>query len=128
MNYRETGNKIPISEIELSDYVRYKLQEFDDNPDISPNPYTQPIIYKTKDNKVIMVPTDIHEKVLNKWHNNNNNTKQPPKAIYVYEKNDWVKLGLLILAAMIALYFFYDIGHKTQSFQMDEPITYHLVL
>ena len=76
MEYQETGNKIPISAQELVDYVKQQLAIHDASiasnqtlPDY--NPYTHPVIYKTKDGKTIMIPDEIQKQAVSQWHDQN---------------------------------------------------------
>lgn len=137
MDYQETGNKIPISAQELIDYVKMQLAQHNTFvaanktlPDY--NPYTHPIIYKTKDGKTIMIPDEIQKQAISQWYDQHGTnvpamqqvpqeptqiTKLPqgkPKIIYEEENDntDTMKIGLLIFAVCFALYLFYKWGHK----------------
>ena len=73
MSFQETGNKVPISADELSNYVTSQLQEFDLTiskkktiPEF--NPYIHPIIYKTKDGKTIKIPEGIQKQAVDLWY------------------------------------------------------------
>lgn len=76
MNYKETGNIIPVTETELETYIKNMLYEHDQIEKITPNnknnklnPYIDQLIYKTKNNKIIQIPVDLQKKIINKWIN-----------------------------------------------------------
>ena len=140
MNFEETGNKVPVTVDELMKFSEQKLAEFDQQVSKSksipsPNPYTDPIIYKTKDGKTIMVPTEIQKQAVNDWYKKTGRNvpimqqtnqemeqvikpKKFPqkKVVYVYENGtDLVKLGILIFAAVLALYLFFKMDNKQTS-------------
>lgn len=137
MEYQETGNKIPINAHELTDYVKQQLASHDafvsGNKTLPEfNPYTHPIIYKTKDGKTIMIPDEIQKQAISQWYQEHGTNvpvaqylpqettqvvKLPqgkPKIEYVDDDNgDYMRLGLLIFTVFVALYLFYKWGHNT---------------
>jgi len=141
MSFQETGNKVPISTEELIKYVQFKLSEFDiivtNQKSIPPfNPYVDEIIYKTKDGKMIKVPEEIQKQAINiQYQQTGRNIPQAQqmpqtqmqmkpmrrhklqkKVIYVYEEdNNPIKLGILIFAAILALYLFFKINSDSKS-------------
>lgn len=130
MNYQETGNQVPISQQELIIYVHQRLEDYDRKVSVlktptSPNPYTDPLIYTTKEGKTIKVPEEIQKEAVHEWYRQHGTNvpvmqrtpdippqlerpHRPKKAImYVYEDGyDWVKISILATAALIALYLF----------------------
>ena len=150
MNYEETGNKVPISLEELINYVQQQLYIYDNikaqNPNIVPsiNPYTQPIIYETQDGKIIKIPANIQKQAIelyNKKKENNDinyayDNGNLPSEEYDYDvqsetykptffsennMNKYLKLAILILAALLALYYLKkmfdnDIFYKSDAF------------
>jgi hypothetical protein len=148
MNYKETGNKIPISVPELIDFAHQKLAEYDSavstNKSISfQNPYSEPIIYPTKDGKTIMVPNEIQKQAIDLWYNktgrnvpvmqqipqNEQIVEQPKQeVIYVYEDgNDIFKLAILIVAALFALYLFFNMRETSGSSMSMDKVKFYLV-
>lgn len=138
MNYKETGNKVPISSEELMNHVHSKLALYDRHIAITkvpstPNPYTDPIIYKTAGNKVIRIPDDIQKMAIHIWYQRNGTNvpamQQPPseqvqvkrtnpkkKTVYVYENGyDNVKLIILVATAIIAAYLFMQMRKNAMS-------------
>lgn len=153
MNFRETGNKVPVTVDELINFSERQLGEFDalvsQSKSIpSQNPYTDPIIYTTQEGKTIKVPQEIQKEAVNNWYNKTGRNvpvmqqsnqevvqeemrpKQLPqkKVVYVQENgNDLVKLGILIFAAMLALYLFIKMGKESAPFGVtDEQLRYYL--
>ena len=137
MNYQETGNQIPISQQELIIFVHSKLEDYDRKVSVlkmptSPNPYTDPLIYTTKEGKTIKIPEEIQKQAVHDWYRQHGtnvpvmqrtpdippqldkNQRQPRKAVmYVYEDGyDWVKITILVVAAIIALYLFFQMNKK----------------
>jgi hypothetical protein len=143
MSFRETGNKVPISTEELIKYVHFRLLEFDaivsEQKSIpSFNPYVDEIIYKTKEGKTIKIPVEIQKQAIDMLYQQTGKniptsqqmpqtqprqqmkpTRRPKlqkKVIYVYEEdNNPIKLGILIFAAILALYLFFKINSDSQS-------------
>ena len=137
MNFKETGNKVPISGEELINYVQHKLGEFDapssqqkSIPFI--NPYSQEIIYKTKDGKTIKIPEEIQKQAVDLWYQKTGKNialmqqiqplqpeiKSSPqkKVVYVYENDDsLIKLAILIFAAVLALYLFFKMNGQSSA-------------
>ncbi|QKF94285.1 hypothetical protein QKU48_gp0827 [Fadolivirus algeromassiliense] len=140
MNFQETGNKIPISAQELVEYVHNQLAAYDafiaankTHPDF--NPYTHPIIYQTKDGKTIKIPDEIQKSAINDWYQQHGTNipvmQQVPQQqapvipklpqgkpqIIVEDDNggEFMKLGLLIFVAVVALYLFYKYNHKSSG-------------
>ena len=71
-NFRETGNKVPISYDELLQYVHSKLNEFiatiAQTKSLSlNNPFKNPIIYTTPSGKTIRIPDEIQKKAIDFW-------------------------------------------------------------
>ena len=132
MNYQETGNQVPISQQELIVFVHSELEKYDYRMAIakepsSPNPYIDTLIYKTKEGKTIKVPEEIQKEAIHLWYRRNGTNvpvmqrtpdippklpQAPPsharKAVrYFYEDGyDWIKISILLVAALIALYLF----------------------
>ena len=154
MNFKETGNKVPVTVDELIRFSEQQLGEFDalvsqSKAIPSQNPYTDPIIYTTQEGQTIMVPQEILKLAVNNWYNKPGRNvpvmqqtnqevvqeemrpKKLPqkKVIYVQENgNDFVKLGILIFAALLALYLFVKMG-KTESAPFgvtNEQLRYYL--
>jgi len=81
MEYKETGNKIPLQVDELSSYVMDKLKQFDalvkttgGKPE--QNPYNDPIIYITSEGKTVQIPTEIQRNAVNQWNDMKNPSNQ----------------------------------------------------
>jgi|LakMenEpi03Aug12_release.lakeMendotaPanAssembly.Ray.scaffolds.fasta_scaffold295451_2 hypothetical protein len=152
MDFRETGNKIPISSDELINYAQTLLADFDTkistNKSIpSVNPYVQPLIYKTNDGKTIRIPDEIQKQAVHIWYQKtgrnvpvmqqiNQDYKEAPtidqkqKVVYVYENSDnYINIGILIIAAVLALFLLFKITGNTghRSFNItSEQIRYYL--
>ena len=152
MNYKETGNKIPISSEELMSHVHKELAIYDRKIAITkvpstPNPYTDPIIYKTAGNKVIRIPDDIQKMAIHIWYQRNGTNvpamQQPPaehvepmkltnnqkKIVYVHEDGyDTLKLSILIITAIIAAYLFFQMRRNSMNNMSNNiPMRYYLV-
>ena len=70
--YKETGNKVPLPMDELINFAQEKLQDFDrlveatqSRPERSP--YNSPIIYTTKEGKLVQIPEYIQQQAVNLW-------------------------------------------------------------
>ena len=159
MNYRETGNKIPISTQELSNYVYKQLALYDEQiktTKILPNynPYTQPIIYKTKAGKSIRIPEEIQKNAINDWYTRtgtnipimqrqtseveqeleieiNEDIPETTNGIIAQSNSNAhnynvISIGILIFAAILAIYLFYKIGNDTNSIQKIPQTRYYL--
>lgn len=70
--YEETGKRIPVSTEELVAFSYQKLEDYDraiksigSKPNY--NPYIEPILFTTKQGKLIKVPMDIQQKVVADW-------------------------------------------------------------
>lgn len=148
--YKETGNKVPVSEDELIQYVISKINSYVDyikqtNNTPKCNPFMEPIIYTTTEGKTIMVPDYIKEKGIQMWSQQNNSPeineimiksqkiptpKNDSKVIYVYEnKNDFWVILILVFAAILAAYLFYNIsqdGTKSYATLDTDNIRYFL--
>ncbi len=75
-DYMQTGNTIPIQKEELVSYIKQLLVEFDASPNNDASPYVKPIIYQTEDKRLIEIPKELHDEVvqehLNDKHNQHN--------------------------------------------------------
>lgn len=110
MSYKQTGNKIPVTKDELINYTHNQLQSFDSGKLKDMNPYNQPIIYITKDGKMIQVPEELQQEAIASW-----NPQPKYSAVNSQEdkesgETDYITIGMLILAAIIAVYLFYKSG------------------
>ncbi|ARF11545.1 hypothetical protein Klosneuvirus_1_402 [Klosneuvirus KNV1] len=109
MSYKQTGNKIPVTKDELINYIHEQLTFYDVGKLKDMNPYTQPIIYITKEGKMIQVPQEIQQEAVASWN---------PRSKFIQTqdeddesgKTDYITVGMLILAAIIAIYLFYKSG------------------
>ena len=109
MSYKQTGNKIPVTKDELINYIHEQLTFYDVCKLKDMNPYTQPIIYITKEGKMIQVPQEIQQEAVASWN---------PRSKFIKTqdeddesgKTDYITVGMLILAAIIAIYLFYKSG------------------
>ena len=129
--YQETGNKIPIALTEFINYVQQILNEYDEllkatgtSPDF--NPYTETLIYKTKDGKIVQIPEEIKKIAINDRKKNEacengicsiKNKKidlvneiedkgtTPPEIVIIKEKNN--KIYYLILIIIILAFIYY---------------------
>lgn len=140
MSFQETGNKIPITSQELIHHCQKKLAEFDEmisaDKTIPPNnPYTDKIIYVTKDGKTIMIPETIQKQAINIWYDKTGrnvpvmqqNAPTNPKMMKrnrlrmkkempdVHENKDYVRLIILVFAAILALYLFFKMGQTPNN-------------
>lgn len=110
------SNKIPVSETDLIKFVHKKLSEFDKTINTTGkvpeyNPYTEPIIFISK-KKFYMVPLDTQLKAVTLWTNKNKVIRRKRKNTKNHTNDcdfDYVKLIILIIAALLALYFFFNI-------------------
>jgi len=110
MSYKQTGNKVPVTKDELINYTHNQLQLHDAGKLKDMNPYTQPIIYITKEGKMIQVPQEIQQEAISSWNPQPKYSSVQPKEDDESEKPDYITVGMLILAAIIALYLFYKSG------------------
>jgi len=134
MNFKETGNKVPVTSQELIMFCQAKLAEFDESVSANKtiplvNPYTDKMLYATKEGKTIMIPQEIQKQAVNFWYEqtgrnvplmqqtnpeaSNTQIIIPKEKPIVKEERDYIKLAILILAAMLALYLFIKIGNKS---------------
>lgn len=110
------SNKIPMSETDLIKFVHKKLFEFDKTINTTGkvpeyNPYTEPIIFISK-KKFYMVPLDTQLKAVTEWTHKNKTIKRKRRNTNKHTNNydfDYIKLIILIIAALLALYFFFTI-------------------
>ena len=73
-NYKETGNKVPVTmdmliskcHALIAEYERTVSQQSNRPPF---NPYMDPIIITTDDGKTIMVPKEVQKQAIDLWHN-----------------------------------------------------------
>lgn len=117
MSYQITGNKIPVTKEELINYIHQQLTAFDSGNIKDYNPYTDAIIYITKDGKTIQIPTDIHKEAISQWKSpvkaQLSAPVQPIQAVQEEVESgqpDYITIGILILAAIIAFYLFNKSG------------------
>src|SRR5689334_21468905 len=68
MSYKQTGNKVPVTREELINYTHKQIHAYDVGKLKDMNPYTEPIIYVTKDGKMIQVPQEIQKEAVASWH------------------------------------------------------------
>lgn len=109
MSYQITGNKIPISKEELINYTHKQLSLYDAGKMQDANPYSQPIVYITKEGKMIQVPQEIQKEAISSWTPKPKVQKAPVRvSVEAEEKEDpdYITIGILLLAAAIALYLF----------------------
>lgn len=76
MEYQETGNKIPIKTSDLIKFIQKQLSDYEMSVSKTKtigkyNPYTEPIIFKTKNGNTIMVPEEIKKYAINLWYKEN---------------------------------------------------------
>jgi len=104
--YKFTGRHVPINPEEVLAYVYEQLAQYDKG-EITNNPYTEPIPYKTKYSKMIQVPENIQQSAINKWNEKKKSVihkpKRPKEKIKI-KKNTWLYY-LCILIAVIIAYF-----------------------
>lgn len=129
MNFQETGNKIPVTEQELIDYmiVRYDAYAKSQNTsDPLPNLDKEKVIYTTKDGKTVQIPDEIKMKAktiwlkdyINKVKNNQARVedvgvKVPQKVVKIYDNSQRLtNIIILSLAVIVAIYLLYMYGHK----------------
>jgi hypothetical protein len=98
--YRKTGNNISVSVDDLKNIIIDKLRIYDNTIPRARtnmvNPYKNVIYTKTKEGKMIQIPSDIQETIINQWiqskqtHNNNNiyNNELDKLRQYEASKND----------------------------------------
>ncbi len=133
MSFKETGNKIPISADELINYMHIQFSAYDKTKSGS-NPYTDIVIYTTKDGKTIIIPKEIQQQAIENFANiesikstpfeyeavlPNSESKEVSNNVLndatVYD-NNLIKLGLLFFVAIIALYLFFNIDNDASMF------------
>lgn len=111
MSYKNTGNKIPVTREELINYMNKQLAAYDSGKLQNPNPYTEQVIYITKDKKMIQIPQDIQREAVALW---NPQREMMPIHINMEQSNtgktDYVTIGILILAGILAIFLFYKAG------------------
>lgn len=113
MDFKQTGKQIEVTVPELTEYVIKQLDLYDKYGDKNDGcPYTDPIIYTTKDGKTIMVPKDIQKSIVDT--RKPIETFQEMKPVKKIEKNiektkessDW-KLYVFIIIGFIVCYLLY---------------------
>lgn len=115
-NFQETGNKIPISFNELMDYAHMKFSEYNKTK-TGPNPFTNPIIYTTKDGKTIMIPTDIQNQAIQLWKKSGGVEPFQQEAVDIKKDNhEFLKFTLLTLIIIITLYLFFNADNDQAMF------------
>lgn len=73
-NYTKTGNSIPININEATIYIEQKLEEYEMLPNKEQNyPFNKAIIYKTSDGKLVEIPKEIQDKIINEWYKKKGN-------------------------------------------------------
>lgn len=150
MSFKETGNKIPISADELINYLHIQFSAYDNSNKTKSgsNPYTDIVIYTTKDGKTIIIPKEIQQQAIEKFTNtsstnNTNNVEKPleyeavledsdtnpsnpPSKDQIYDNNyDLIKLGILFFIVIIVLYLFFNIDNDASMFST-KRIRYYL--
>jgi len=114
MSYKITGNKIPVTKDELINYTHKQLQLYDTGKLKDINPYTQQVIYITKDGKMIQVPQDIQKEAVASWKPQARMPVMQIKKEVDEEagtgQTDYLTIGILILAAILAIYLFNKTG------------------
>ena len=70
--YKHTGASYPINPDILQEYVTKQLVIYDqvankENNTSDFSPYRDPILYQTKEGKVVQVPKDVQTKAINDW-------------------------------------------------------------
>ena len=145
MSFKETGNKIPISADELINYLHIQFSAYDKTKSGS-NPYTDIVIYTTKDGKTIIIPKEIQQQAIEKFTNTTdvknpfeyeavlqdsdikspNSPSESASKDQIYDNNyDLIKLGILFFIAIIVLYLFFNIDNDTSMFSA-KRIRYYL--
>lgn len=71
-DYQFTGNSVPLQLDELKNYVTQLLFQYDKLVKVTDkkpehNPYTDPIIYTTKEGKTVQIPEDIHNSIVSEY-------------------------------------------------------------
>ena len=115
--YKHTGNKIPISMNEVVNHIEYLLINYDKliettGSEPTYNPYEQSIIYTTQDNKIIEIPKDIQNNVVDKHLSHKNEIKHkltdntlvdstvPPQKQNIFSGTNII-IGILIVLLII---------------------------
>jgi len=135
MSFKETGNKIPISADELINYMHIQFSAYDKTKSGS-NPYTDTVIYTTKDGKTISIPKEIQQQAIEKFADikstpfeyeailPDSESKEVSNNVSIYD-NNLIKLGLLFFVAIIALYLFFNIDNDASMFSA-KRVRYYL--
>jgi hypothetical protein len=71
-DYKQTGNKIPLSVDELASHVKQQLYQYDRLKDITQsepgfNPYKNPVIYTTEEGKTVQIPAELQGQAIQQW-------------------------------------------------------------
>ena len=110
MSYQITGNKIPVTKDELIIYMKEQLSAFDSGMSKNTNPYTDAIIYNTKDGKMIQIPQEIQKEAITLWNQQPKKFNLPMNENDDNDKPDYITIGILILAVILAIYLFNKSG------------------
>ena len=132
INYQVTGKNIPVPVQELTDFIKQKLEEYDlsgKNINAPDSPYVSPLFYHTKDGKLIKIPEKVQNEAISSWQgfkkDNISNKNRVIKTqisngnkkinYVIIEKKNWFVFGILCLAVIFAIYFFWNIGNGESS-------------
>jgi hypothetical protein len=134
MNFKQTGNKIPVSADILTNYVNQQLNNYKGS---GPNPFTTPIIYKTPENKSIMVPTNLQNQIINTWKSQHPEkfddllTEQeqiPLNPVVKTDKYKTMKIIILVLIALFVLYLFFQHNNSNGEYLVGDRGRYSYFL
>ncbi len=97
IEYKETGNKVPLPMDELLNFAQEKLQEFDKLVEATQtrptnSPYTNPIIYTTKEGKLVQIPEYIQQQAINLWNNAKRGLDDVDRRYYKEEEEELLLL------------------------------------
>ena len=91
--YKETGNKVPLPMDELINFAQEKLQDFDRLVEATQSrpkrsPYNSPIIYTTKEGKLVQIPEYIQQQAINLWESAKRGLTNPPDRRQYQEEEE----------------------------------------
>lgn len=114
-SYTKTGNSIPISVDDMTNFVLTELQKYDLNPESyeKNSPYTTELIYTLPNATQVRVPEQIQIDAINMWtqYNKTHNNKE---IIVAEENNETTSYTSMLMWASIlavilcAVYYWYN--------------------
>nr|QBK88806.1 MAG: hypothetical protein LCMiAC01_04880 [Mimivirus LCMiAC01] len=111
--FQQTGKNIDIGADKLIAHMYAQLRLYDNdinyNKVLEYNPYKDPVIYRTKDNKIVEVPQNIKKIAIKQWILMKQKS-QPPISKKILSKphkkkrNTWINYIWIIIILVITFY------------------------